>query len=268
MCVGRRVAGLAQCSLGLLTRGTPVATVLPQHRSNSSSSSSQQWHVEEEDIDPQQLALLEEPCILVDEADTPLGPASKRHCHLMRGGTSPLHRAFSVFLFNSAGELLVHRRSHTKITFPGHYTNTCCSHPLHTPRETIEEGALGVRNAAQRRLEFELGIPLEQVRPSDFTYLTRIHYASPSDGTWGEHEMDYILFLQKDVSVSPNENEVEDVRYVKREDFGGFLRRLQDDNVPITPWFGLIAEKFLPLWWRNLDALHKFIDHHNIHRME
>lgn len=91
------------------------ACVQPQYRSNSSSSSSQQQHVEEEDIDPQQLALLEEPCILVDEADMPLGPASKRHCHLMRGGTSPLHRAFSVFLFNTAGELLVHRRSHTKV---------------------------------------------------------------------------------------------------------------------------------------------------------
>lgn len=69
----------------------------------------------EEDLDPQQLALLEEPCILVDEADVPLGAASKRECHLMRGGSSPLHRAFSVFLFNSGGELLVHRRAHTKV---------------------------------------------------------------------------------------------------------------------------------------------------------
>lgn len=69
----------------------------------------------EEDIDPQQLALLEEPCILVDEADNPLGAASKRQCHLMQDGSSPLHRAFSVFLFNPAGELLVHRRAHTKV---------------------------------------------------------------------------------------------------------------------------------------------------------
>ena len=77
--------------------------------------------------------------------------------------------------------------------------------------------------------------------------------------------MDYILFLQKDVTLSPNENEVEDVRYVKREDFGKFLLGLQKDNIPITPWFGLIAHKFLPLWWKNLDALHTFTDHHNIH---
>ncbi|XP_042876862.1 isopentenyl-diphosphate Delta-isomerase 1-like [Penaeus japonicus] len=220
-----------------------------------------------EDIDPQQFALLEEQCILVDENDTNIGAASKRDCHLMQNGTSPLHRAFSVFLFNNSGELLVHRRSDAKITFPGHYTNTCCSHPLHTPKEMEEEDAWGVRIAAQRRLEFELGIPQEQAQPEDFTYLTRIHYASPSNGRWGEHEMDYILFLRGDVSVSPNENEVQDVRYVKREDFSRFLSGLQDSEVPITPWFRLIAQKFLPLWWKNLDDIGKFIDHRQIHRM-
>ncbi|XP_045111821.1 isopentenyl-diphosphate Delta-isomerase 1-like [Portunus trituberculatus] len=267
LALGRRMGSAVQCALGLLTRVTPSASVLPQCSHSSSSSSNQRQQCLEEDLDPQQLALLEEPCILVDEADVPLGSASKRQCHLMHGGSSPLHRAFSVFLFNSAGELLVHRRAHTKITFPGHYTNTCCSHPLHTPRETIEEGALGVRNAAQRRLEFELGIPQEQARPGDFTYLTRIHYASPSDGMWGEHEMDYILFLQKDVTLNPNANEVEDVQYVKREDFERFLRGLQENNIPITPWFALIAQKFLPLWWKNLDTLDQFTDHHTIHHL-
>ncbi|XP_045620772.1 isopentenyl-diphosphate Delta-isomerase 1 [Procambarus clarkii] len=220
-----------------------------------------------EDIDPQQFALLDEPCILVDENDTNIGSASKRDCHLMQNGTSLLHRAFSVFLFNSSGELLVHRRSDAKITFPGHYTNTCCSHPLHIPQETIEEDAWGIRNAAQRRLEFELGVPPEQAMPQDFTYLTRIHYASPSDGVWGEHEMDYILFLRGDVSVNPNENEVQDVRYVKRENFDTFLYGLRESKIPITPWFYLIAQKFLPLWWNNLDNLDKFTDHHQIHRM-
>lgn len=154
-----------------------------------------------------------------------------------------------------------------QITFPGHFTNTCCSHPLHTPLETTEENALGVRKAAQRRLEFELGIPPEQAMPEDFIYLTRIHYASPSDGMWGEHEMDYILFLQGNVLLNPNENEVQDVRYVKREDFENFLKGLKESSIPITPWFHLIAQKFLPLWWKNLDNLDKFTDHHHIHRM-
>ena len=153
-----------------------------------------------------------------------------------------------------------------QITFPGHYTNTCCSHPLHTPHEIVEENALGVKVAAQRRLNFELGIPPEETTPKDFTYLTRIHYASPSDGMWGEHEMDYILFLQKDVSITPNENEVQEVRYVKQEDFSEFLKELQRKNIPITPWFDLIAHKILPLWWKNLDNLKNFMDHKNIHR--
>lgn len=225
----------------------------------------QTYHAQE--IDPKQFALLDEPCILVDENDTNIGSASKRDCHLMQNGSSLLHRAFSVFLFNSSGELLVHRRSNVKITFPGHFTNTCCSHPLYTPLEIIEEDAWGVRNAAQRRLEFELGIPPEQAMPEDFIYLTRIHYASPSDGMWGEHEMDYILFLRGDVLINPNENEVQDVQYVKREGFDKFLKELKESNIPITPWFHLVAQKFLPLWWKNLDNLKKFADHHHIHRM-
>jgi len=221
----------------------------------------------EEIIDPQQYALLNEPCILVDENDTNVGSASKKKCHLMQNGTSLLHRAFSVFLFNTQGELLVHRRSDEKITFPGHYTNTCCSHPLHTPQETVEKDALGVRVAAQRRLQIELGIPPEQAKPENITYLTRIHYASPSNGKWGEHEMDYILFMQADVNLSPNHNEVQDVRYVKREDFSTFLVSLDKQKIPITPWFRLISDKFLPLWWANLDKLHKFQDHDTIHHL-
>lgn len=60
-----------------------------------------------------------------------------------------------------------------------------------------ERDALGVRRAAIRRLAYELGIPSWQVLPSDFTYLTRIHYHA-ANGYWGEHEIDYVLFLKKD----------------------------------------------------------------------
>lgn len=77
--------------------------------------------------------------------------------------------------------------------------------------------ALGIRRAAQRRLNFELGIPMCQVRPENFHYLTRIHYKDNGDGIWGEHEIDYILFLQKEVDLDPNTAEVSEVRYIKRE---------------------------------------------------
>jgi isopentenyl-diphosphate delta-isomerase len=103
-----------------------------------------------------------------------------------------LHRAFSVFLFNSENELLLQQRATEKITFPDMWTNTCCSHPLGIPGEggdELVESVAGVKRAAQRKLDQELGIPMSQVPFDDFKFLTRIHYKAPcGDGKWGEHE--------------------------------------------------------------------------------
>ncbi len=102
-----------------------------------------------------------------------------------------LHRAFSVFLFNDKNELLLQQRASEKITFPDMWTNTCCSHPLNVSNETgstLPAAVLGVKHAAQRKLDHELGIKKEQVPLEDFHFLTRIHYKAPSDGKWGEHE--------------------------------------------------------------------------------
>jgi len=101
-----------------------------------------------------------------------------------------LHRAFSVFLFRpSDGRLLLQQRATEKITFPDMWTNTCCSHPLDDfVEEKIEKDQLGVRIAASRKLEHELGIPSGQTPVDEFQYLTRIHYLAPSNGVWGEHE--------------------------------------------------------------------------------
>ena len=96
-------------------------------------------------LDPFQEALLSEQCILVDENDQEIGQASKRLCHLLDPKTdkSPLHRAFSLFIFNQSNELLLQQRSDTKITFPGRWTNTCCSHPLFVPEERdLSQGEL------------------------------------------------------------------------------------------------------------------------------
>jgi len=102
-----------------------------------------------------------------------------------------LHRAFSVFLFNDKNELLLQQRATEKITFPDMWTNTCCSHPLSVSTETgsnLPDSILGVKNAARRKLDHELGINKDQVPLKDFHFLTRIHYKAPSDGKWGEHE--------------------------------------------------------------------------------
>ena len=127
-------------------------------------------------MDPTQEALLNEECILVDADDRRIGSTSKRQCHLWKnivdeanGGM--LHRAFSVFLFNTKNELLLQRRSDAKVTFPGFWTNTCCSHPLHVTPELDEDQAIGVRRAAQRKLNHELGI-----KPEDVSTPTRNFY--------------------------------------------------------------------------------------------
>ncbi|XP_066589913.1 isopentenyl-diphosphate Delta-isomerase 1 [Prorops nasuta] len=215
---------------------------------------------------PLQEAALEEKCILVDEFDKPLGEASKRHCHKVdKDGNVPLHRAFSVFLFNTKGDLLLQKRSANKMTFPNHYTNTCCSHPLaEISGESEEEEALGIRRAAQRRLRYELGIPSFEIQPHDLTYLTRIHYYSIGDGHWGEHEIDYVLFVQKDgITIDPNPDEVSEIQWISQSEIMNFV---QEIDSPMTPWFELILTYKLPLWWKNLNSLHKVQDHLTIHK--
>nr|CAD7263470.1 unnamed protein product [Timema shepardi] len=188
-----------------------------------------------ENLDPLQEASLEERCITVNEKDHAIGNATKRECHQVgKNGQLILHRAFSVFIFNSKGDLLLQRRSPQKITFPDCYTNACCSHPLYDlEAEREERGASGVRKAAQRRLQHELGIPPQEATPESFHYLTRIHYQAGNRGQWGEHEIDYIMILHRDVTLNPNMNEVSEVRlrwyeHVMRIEKERILRRIME----------------------------------------
>ena len=120
--------------------------------------------VQTQNMDKVQEKLLEEKCILVDENDRAIGEATKKECHLNTNiKKGMLHRAFSVFLFNNKNELLLQQRSDAKITFPGRFTNTCCSHPLAFEEELQENGFFGVRKAAQRKLDHELGIKAIEV---------------------------------------------------------------------------------------------------------
>ncbi|RUO97065.1 isopentenyl-diphosphate delta-isomerase [Jimgerdemannia flammicorona] len=172
-----------------------------------------------DNYDEEQARLMEEMCILVDKDDNNIGADTKKACHLMKNiNEGLLHRAFSVFLFNSEGKLLLQQRAAEKITFPDMWTNTCCSHPLNFKAELEEENQIGVRRAAQRKLEHELGINPTQVPLDKFTFLTRIHYLAPHDGMWGEHEVDYILFMKANVDVTVNQNEVQAVKYVTPEE--------------------------------------------------
>ena len=100
---------------------------------------------------------------------------------------------------------------------------------------------MGVKNAAVRKLEQELGIKPEQVPVDKFNWVTRIHYKASSDDTWVEHEIDYVLFIQADVDVNVNPNEVESVKYVSKEEMQAIMRD-QEILKEYTPWFKLIAD--------------------------
>ncbi|CAG0924557.1 unnamed protein product [Notodromas monacha] len=223
-----------------------------------------QPELDESKLNPCQRALLEERCLLVTERDAVTGSATKRDCHLWQNGSCPLHRAFSVFLFNGKGEMLVQQRAMTKITFPGFYSNTCCSHPLDTQEELQEKDFIGVRRAAVRRCEYELGIQLD---PQDLTVVTRVLYKAPSTDVWGEHEIDYVLFARKDVKLLLNPNEVQDFKWIPRENFQEFLAKCTSRGIPLTPWFQIVAAKFLQHWWQNLDNLKAVQDLENIHKV-
>lgn len=158
-----------------------------------------------------------------------------------------LHRAFSVFLFDpQTKKLLLQQRATEKITFPDQWTNTCCSHPLHTTSELgfdLPTSIAGVKRAAQRKLDHELGIKVEQVPTENMKFLTRIHYLSPSgQGIWGEHEsmvlklsllilVDYIIIILADVDLDVNPNEVRDTRYVSPEELKEMFKQ---KGIPIA----------------------------------
>ncbi|KAJ1099819.1 hypothetical protein NDU88_004914 [Pleurodeles waltl] len=245
--------------------GDPAA---PRYSTVSTKRTAAMPEINTDNLDEQQVQLLREMCILIDENDKKIGADTKKNCHLNANiNNGLLHRAFSVFLFNNENKLLLQQRSDAKITFPGCFTNTCCSHPLHNPEELEEHCAIGVRRAAQRRLKAELGIPMEQVTPEELHYLTRIHYKAQSDGIWGEHEIDYILFVKKNVTLDPDPNEIKSHCYVAKEELQELFEKAKHGEVQITPWFKLIAENFLYQWWDNLHNLKPFEDHDKIHRL-
>ena len=127
--------------------------------------------------------------ILVDESDTPLGTMEKMEAH----EKGVLHRAFSVFIFNSNGEMLLQQRSFSKYHSGGLWTNTCCSHP--------REGETTIE-AAHRRLQEEMGFDCEIEKAFDFIYKKEL------DKGLIEHEFDHVFIGKHEGEVKFNPNEV------------------------------------------------------------
>ena len=133
--------------------------------------------------------------ILVDEEDREIGVCDKTRAH----AEGRLHRAFSVFLFNTAGEWLLQKRTENKYHSGGLWSNTCCSHPR--PGESVLE-------AARRRLEQELGLGADLHEAFTFVYKTQF----PND--LYEHELDHVLFGRYDGDPVADPSEVADWRWV------------------------------------------------------
>ena len=196
--------------------------------------------------DSTQEALMAEAVILVDENDNALGPMTKVDSHRDAGY---FHRAFSVMLFDSTGRMLLQRRASDKITFPNVWANTCCSHPLHCEEEMELKNALGVKRAAIRKLEQELGISPTEVPIESFQYLTRMRYQARQDQVWIEREIDHCLVIHADVEVNPNPNEVGEIRWVSKEQLEDMLIADDSENI-IAPWFRCIAARIMTDdWW-------------------
>lgn len=143
------------------------------------------------------------------------------------------HRAFSVFLFNSKNELLVTQRSSDKITFPGIWSNSCCSHPLYhmSPDEVCYDetgpSETGILRAAKRKMKHELGLSI-----SDYQVITRFYYFANYDGRFCEHEVDYVLFCKSDDLPQLNPEEMSDYQFVSKEDLAQFM-----ESVECSAWF-------------------------------
>ncbi|XP_037365729.1 isopentenyl-diphosphate delta-isomerase 2-like [Talpa occidentalis] len=149
----------------------------------------------------------------------------------------------------------------------GYFSDSCCSHPLSTPAELEEKDALGVRHAACRCLQAELGIPPDQISPDDIVFMTIYHHRAKSDRIWGDHEICYLLLVRKDVTVNPDPSEAKSYQYMTQEELEDLLERDARGEAKVTPWLRSIAEKFLFKWWPHLDELAPFMEHHRIHRV-
>mgnify|MGYP002820860298 CR=1 FL=1 len=201
--------------------------------------------------------MTDENVILVNAHDRVLGLASKEEAHrmdgvCMRAGGVP-HRAFSVFVFDEEGRLLIQQRAAEKLLFPLHWANTCCSHPLADGSRFLgsevrgeEEGACGVVRAAARKLAHELGM-----RAPEMHVVTRVHYRAPMPGgMYGEHEVDYLVVARGPRgAVRPNPSEVAGVAWVDAAECEALLRGLEH----VSPWFERIARALLlPHWFAAL----------------
>ena len=157
----------------------------------------------------------EDMLILVDSSDNEIGFLSKSECHM---GAGQLHRAFSVFIFNSSGEVLIQKRSPQKELWGLHWSNSCCSHPR--KNENIE-------SAVNRRLAEELTIQC----PIHFLY--KFTYQENFGNVGSEHELCYVYVGLFDGEIKADPNEVAEYKFLSPQKLD---REIKTSSENFTPW--------------------------------
>ena len=165
---------------------------------------------------------MEEKVILVDEQDNPIGLMEKLEAHQK----ALLHRAFSVFILNDKGEIMLQQRAANKYHSPNLWTNTCCSHPREG-ETTIEAG--------KRRLQEEMGFVTELSEVLSFIY------KAPFDNGLTEHELDHILIGYYNDSPIINPDEVSNWRWKSPKNIKADITKFPHQY---TEWFKIIFDKF------------------------
>ena len=159
-----------------------------------------------------------EPLILVDSNDRETGTLDKAACH---DGNGLLHRAFSLFIFNDEGQLLLQQRAEGKRLWPGFWSNSCCSHP---------RAGEAMELAITRRLEQELGMEASLRFAYKFEY-----QASFGDGG-SEHELCSVYLGTSQSVPQRNKTEIEAYRWIDRAELNRWLAEKPEQ---FTPWFKL-----------------------------
>jgi isopentenyl-diphosphate Delta-isomerase len=167
---------------------------------------------------PNEAAADTDALILVDEADREVGHLSKAKCH---DGQGVLHRAFSLLIFNGAGELLLQQRAPSKRLWPGYWSNSCCSHPRRA--ESME-------TAIHRRLYEELGLrcPLQ--------FLFKFQYQAQFESAGSEQELCSVFIGRTEDPVGADPAEILAWRWI---DAQALQAELAADAHKFTPWFKL-----------------------------
>ena len=160
--------------------------------------------------------------ILVDEQDNEIGSCEKIDCHL---GDGKLHRAFSVFLFNPEGKLLIQQRSEQKMLWGGYWANSCCSHPR-LGETTVD--------AAHRRIREELRVEC------DLKYLYKFIYHAEFGDVGSEHENCWVYAGQFDGSVNVDPDEIANWRFISPDELTAEIEMNGDQ---FAPWFKLEWER-------------------------